>query len=369
MNTQLPKTMAAILLTGHGGLDKLDYVENYPIPEVDKNEVLIKVGACGLNNTDINTRTAWYSKKVSEGITDKGGQQGFSNADENEASWGNARLSFPRIQGADVCGQIVAVGSNVSSGRIAERVIVDPWLLGVGDWCDPNQSDFFGSECDGGYAQYTKIRSENALKINSDLSDAQLATFPCAYITAENLVARTHLRPGETVVISGASGGVGSAAIQLCKQRGATIIAISSASKASGLIELGASIVIDRNETNLEAAIVEAAKGPVDVALDVVGGTQFMPLINVLRQGGRYSSCGAIAGPTVEFDLRQLIYKDLQLTGATIVPPGTMARLVRLIENGKLKPMLASSFPLRQLADAQQVFMAKQHTGNIVVTL
>ena len=361
--------MAAVLLTGHGGLDKLEYVEDFPTPVADKGEVLIKVGACGLNNTDINTRTAWYSKKVTEGITNEGGKDGFSNADDREASWGNASLNFPRIQGADVAGRIVAVGSDVADKRIGERVIVDPWLLGFGDWCDPNQSGFFGSECDGGYAQFTKVRSENALKIQSELSDAQLATFPCAYITAENLVARTNLRPGETVVISGASGGVGSAAIQLCKHRGATIIAIASSSKAADLIELGASTVIDRNEQDLEAAIREFARGGVEVALDVVGGAMFMPLINVLRQGGRYSSSGAIAGPTVEFDLRQLIYKDLQMTGATIVPPGTMYRLVKLIESGKLKTMLASSFPLKDLAAAQQAFMAKKHIGNIVVTL
>ena len=368
MNTQIPKMMAAVLLTGHGGLDKLDYVEDYPTPVPDKGEVLIRVGACGLNNTDINTRTAWYSKKVTEGITDEGGKQGFDNVDESEASWGNTRLTFPRIQGADVAGRIVSVGSGVSQDRIGERVIVDPWLLGFGDWCDPEQSGFFGSECDGGYAEYTKVRSENALKIQSQLSDAQLATFPCAYVTAENLVARTNLRPGETVVISGASGGVGSAALQLCKYRGARVIAIASASKAQGLIELGASKVIDRNESDLEGSIAKAADGQIDVALDVVGGAMFIPLINALRQGGRYSSSGAIAGPTVEFDLRQLIYKDLQLTGATIVPPGTMARLVRLIENGKLQPMLALSFPLKDLAKAQQAFMAKKHTGNIVVT-
>ena len=99
MNTQIPNTMAAVLLTGHGGLDKLDYVEDYPTPVPDKGEVLIRVGACGLNNTDINTRTAWYSKKVTEGITDEGGKQGYGNVDESEASWGNTRLSFPRIQG------------------------------------------------------------------------------------------------------------------------------------------------------------------------------------------------------------------------------------------------------------------------------
>ena len=368
MNIQIPEKMRAVALTGHGGLDKLEYREDYPTPSPDQGEVLIEVGACGLNNTDINTRTAWYSKKVTEGITDDGGKGGYDEADESDGSWGSGKLTFPRIQGADVAGRIVAVGTGVDASRIGERVIIDPWLLGFGEWCDPNQSGYFGSECDGGYAQYTKVRTENALKIESGFSDAELATFPCAYSTAENLVARTNLQPGEIVVISGASGGVGCAAIQLCKLRGVKVIAIASKSKADGLLELGASAIIDRNESNLESAIREVAKGSVDVGLDVVGGNMFMPLINSLRQGGRYSSSGAIAGPTVEFDLRQLIYKDLQMTGATIVPPGTMARLVRLIENGDLKPMLAMSFPLKDLAKAQEAFMAKQHTGNIVVT-
>ena len=101
--------------------------------------------------------------------------------------------------------------------------------------------------------------------------------------------------------------------------------------------------------------------------LDVVGGNSFMPLINALRQGGRYSSSGAIAGPLVEFDLRQLVYKDLHLTGATIVPPGTMLRLVRLIEQDLLQPLLAHSFPLKDLGKAQEIFMQKQHVGNIVI--
>ena len=135
------------------------------------------------------------------------------------------------------------------------------------------------------------------------------------------------------------------------------------------LRSLGAEYVIDRNSTDLEADIREAAKGPADVALDVVGGSTFMPLINALRQGGRYSTSGCISGPMAEFDLRQLVYKDLQLTGATIVPPGTMARIVNLIEQGLLKPLLAKTFPLKELANAQEAFLAKNHVGNIVVTM
>ncbi len=364
-----PPTMRAVVLTGHGGLDKLAYREDWPTPAPGPGDVLIKVGACGLNNTDINTRTAWYSKTVTEGITDAGGKEGFAAADAATGSWSNKPVAFPRIQGADVAGRIVAVGPGVDPGRIGERVIVDPWLLGGGDWRDPANTDYFGSECDGGFADYAKVRAGNALTVETGLSDAELASFPCTLHTAETLVGRTNLQPGETVVIAGASGGVGTAAVQLCKLRGARVIGIASKPKADLVAELGADRVIDRDEPDLEAAIRAAAGGPVEVALDVVGGRMFMPLINALRQGGRYSSCGAISGPEVTFDLRQLVYKDLRLTGATITPPGTMARLVKLIERGRLRPMLAQVFPLRELAKAQEAFMAKRHVGNIVVTM
>ena len=368
-NVKIPETMRAVVLTGHGGLDKLDYREDWPTPRPADGEVLVQVGACGLNNTDINTRTAWYSKSVTEGITDAGGKGGFDNAEAETGSWGSASISFPRIQGADVAGRIAAVGKGIDSARIGERVLLDPWLLARGDWMDASRSMYFGSECDGGYAEYSCIRSENAVRIETSLSYAELATYPCAYTTAENLVSRSGLRPGESVVIAGASGGVGSAAIQLCRLRGARVIAIASPAKSEFLKQLGADQVIDRNTTGLEQAIADAAQSRIDVALDVVGGSMFMPLINSLRQGGRYSTSGSIAGPLVEFDLRQLVYRDLQLTGATIVPPGTMRRLVSLIEQGLLKPLLARSFPLEDLCKAQEMFMQKQHVGNIVVEI
>ncbi len=365
----LPKTMRAVVLTGHGGLDMLSYREDWPTPEAGPGEVVVKVGACGLNNTDINTRTAWYSKSVTQGITDEGGKSGFNEADATQGTWGSSAITFPRIQGADVAGTIAAVGDGVDEARLGERVMIDPWLLAVGQWQDAGASDYFGSECDGGYADYTKVRVENAIPVKSALSNAELATFPCAYTTAENLVARTHLQPGETVAIAGASGGVGSAAVQLCRLRGAKVIAIASAAKAELVTSLGAAAVVDRAEPDLDGALREAAAGPLDVALDVVGGATFMPLINALRQGGRYSTSGCIAGPMVEFDLRQLVYKDLALTGATIVPPGTMGRLVGLIEQGLLKPLLAEAYPLKELAKAQEAFMQKAHVGNIVVTM
>ena len=359
--------MKAVVLTGHGGLDRLEYREDWPIPEPGPGEVRIRVGACGLNNTDINTRTAWYSGSVTDGITRAGGHEGYDTADAATGSWSNARLAFPRIQGADAAGRICAVGEGVDPGRMGERVLVDPWLFGVGDRTGAADASYFGSEVDGGFAEYAVVPSGNAVAVDCPLSDAELATFPCAYGTAENLIGRTGLVRGETVVVAGASGGVGSAAVQLCRLRGARVIAITSADKAEPLRRLGADAVVDRRQGDVASAIRTAAGGEVDVALDVVGGSMFTALVSTLRHGGRYSTSGAISGPVVEFDLRQLVYRDLQLTGATIVPAGTMSRIVGLIEQGLLRPLLARTFPLKELAAAQRAFMEKRHVGNIVV--
>ncbi|MGC6485060.1 MAG: zinc-binding dehydrogenase [Candidatus Puniceispirillales bacterium] len=365
--TDIPKTMKAMVLHGHGGLDQLRWHEDWPCPQPAPGEVLIRVGACGINNTDINTRTAWYSDTVKEGISVEGGAKGFSDIKQDKASWSSRAIAFPRIQGADTAGVIVAVGDGVDRSRVGERVIVDGWLLPHGTWFDAARVDYYGSECDGGFAEYSTIRAANAIRIDSSLTDAELATFPCALMTAENLVARTGLQPGETAVVAGASGGVGGFAIQLARLRGARVIAIAGKAKHDAVTALGADAVIDRDHTDLEAAIREAAGGAPQVALDVVGGTMTAALLKALAHGGRYSSCGAIAGPMMEFDLRWLIYKDLQMTGATIVPPGTWDRLARLIENGDVKPALGKVFPLAELHAAQEAFIAKTYAGNIVV--
>ena len=360
-----PEKMRAMVLEGHGGLDQLVWHEDWPVPHPKPGEVLIRVAACGLNNTDINTRTAWYSKEVQSAIAE-GGAEGFADANDDSGSWSSNAMVFPRIQGADVTGHIAAVGEGVDQSRIGERILVDPWILNT-PWQNPDQAIYFGSECDGGFAEFTTIPSINALRIETDLTDAELATFPCAISTAENLVNRTGLKPGETVVIAGASGGVGSYACQLSRLRGAQVIALASAAKKEALLAMGVDHVIDRNSPQLMQEILDASKGQVDVALDVVGGSMTPILLEVLCQFGRYSSSGAIAGPMIDFDLRALVYKDLQMTGATIVPPGTMGRLVHLIERDLIKPTLAATFHLSQLHDAQEAFMAKAHSGNIVV--
>lgn len=362
--------MRAVVLTGHGGLDKLVCREDWPRPEPGPGEVLIRVNACGMNNTDINTRTAWYSKAVSSGTTSAGGSSGFAESQDDDASWGGAAITFPRIQGADVCGEVVAVGAGADEALVGKRVLIDTWLR---DWDDPMNLDrcgYYGSECDGGYADYTKVDRRNVHPVESDLNDIELASFATSYITAENMLRRANVAEGDRVLIPGASGGVGSALIQLVRRRGGLPIAMTSEDKMAAVNDFGAAAVLPRSPDSLADALVEASgHREVDVVADVVGGAIWPQLIAVLARGGRYTCAGAIAGPIVEFDLRSFYLRDLIFTGATIVPPDLFGKLVGYIERGEIKPLVAASYPLEKLREAQEEFLKKKHLGNIVINV
>ena len=273
MNSTIPATMHAVYLTGYGGLEKLEYRNDVPVPKPKADEVLIRVGACGMNNTDINTRTGWYSKSVSEGTTTAGGTSGFAAITADAATWGSSSVSFPRVQGADIAGHIVAVGEDVAQDRIGERVLVDAWVRNPKEPENRNLAGYVGSERDGGYAEYAAIPAVNAFRIESTLTDPELATFPCSYSTGEYMLTRARLSEGETILITGASGGVGSALIQLAKRRGAEVIAVAGATKLDVIRGLGADSVIPRDAPDLGAAVrVVAPGGEVDVVADIVGG-------------------------------------------------------------------------------------------------
>jgi len=354
------ETMAAVLLTGHGGLDKLQYREDVPVPTPGPEDVLIRVSAAGINNTDINTRTAWYSKSVATG-TDAGAEQGFGEIADADGSWSGTPLNFPRIQGADVCGHIVEVGGHVSPTRIGERVIVAT-LQGV-PGATPYQSITFGSECDGGFAQYTVARSAESYRVACDWSDAELASIPCAYSTAENLLHRARLGAGETVLITGASGGVGSAAVQLARRRGARVIAVAGRAKAEAVRALGADRVLPR-EVDL---LAEPGRESVQVVVDLVAGNGWPTLLEVLCRGGRYTTAGAIAGPLVNLDLRTLYLKDLSLLGCTWQPREVFHNLVSYIERGEIRPLVARTYPLAEIRQAQRDFLEKGFVGKLVL--
>jgi len=356
----LPDTMKAMVTMGHGDFDKLELHTDWPRPDPAKGEVLIHVKACGLNNTDINTRTGWYSKTVTTATTGTT----FDNVGEDDPAWGGTPITFPRIQGADICGYVVAVGADVDPARIGERVISDCWIRDPDALSDKNKTGYLGSEVDGGFAEYTVIPSRNAIAVTSNLSDAELATFSCSYSTAEGMLTRAHVTARDTVLVSGASGGVGGALVQLAKRRGAYVIALASQAKHADVAALGADIVLPRSPENLRAALGDAK---ITVVADIVGGAYWATMIDVLERGGRYTCSGAIAGPMVELDLRTLYLRDLTFTGSTVIDPEVMTNLVSYIEAGGIKPVLAASYPLEKLVEAQKAFIAKQHTGNLVV--
>jgi len=361
-----PTTMQAMVLTGHGELDKLVYHTDWPVPVVNSNEVLIKVGACGMNNTDVNTRSGWYSKEVTEATT--GGA--YEKVGEEDPTWGGAPVSFPRIQGADACGTVVDVGSSADQSLLGQRVITDNWLR---DWGQPMNYDstgYFGSECDGGFAGYTKIDYRNVGVIQSELSDAELATFSCSYTTAEGMLARANVSSDDTVLITGASGGVGSALIQLAKRRGATVVGLAAEAKHKALKALGADHLLPRSPVNIAEALTQCIGRPqVSVLADIVGGAAFPKLLDTLQRGGRYTCSGAIAGPIVELDLRTFYLRDLTLTGSTVVQPQIFRDVIGYIERGEIRPVLAATYPLKDFHAGQTAFIEKKHSGNIVVTL
>ncbi|MCY0149081.1 zinc-binding dehydrogenase [Hoeflea sp. G2-23] len=218
----------------------------------------------------------------------------------------------------------------------------------------------FGSECNGGFADYAVTGSSDAIRVESGLSDVELASFPCAFSTAEGMIQRCRLGT-ESVLITGASGGVGSAAIQLAKRRGAHVTALTTAAKAEELRALGADQTLDRD--------APLPGHGFDVVLDLVGGPRWPDLIDSLRNGGRYVTSGAIAGPIVELDLRTLYLRDLTLLGSTHQPANVFTDLVSYIEAGDIHPVLAATYPLAELRAAQSAFAGKTHVGKIGITV
>jgi NADPH:quinone reductase-like Zn-dependent oxidoreductase len=360
MPDEIPATMSAVLLTGHGGIEMLEYREDIAVPVPGADEVLIRVGGAGINNTDINTRTGWYSKAVT-GATESGGAAGFDKVDQADASWSGVPLQLPRIQGADCCGRIVAVGAEVDPARIGQRVIVRTMQChAVRD--QPFATVTLGSEFDGAFAQYMKTPSPEAYRIDCDWSDVEIASIPCAYSTAENMLHRSGCG-AERVLITGASGGVGSAAVQLAKRRGAEVVAVSGAVKADDVFALGADRVVDRDAD----LVTELGRDTIDLAVDLVAGPNWPKLLDVLCIGGRYVTSGAIAGPLVELDVRTLYLKDLTFFGCTYQEDAVFENLIGYIERGEIRPVVAKTYPLRDIGEAQRDFLAKRFTGKLVL--
>ena len=364
-DVDVPAVMRAALLLGTGGPEMLEVRDDVPVPSPGPGDVLVRVAACGMNNTDINTRVGWYSRAVTSATT----TEGFADADPDDSAWGRSGLSFPRIQGADICGIVVAAGKGADPGLVGRRVLVDPWLRDRDRPNDRELAGYLGSERDGGFAEFCTVPGENVYPVSVGLSDVELASFACSWSTAEHMLQRSGLGSGESIAVPGASGGVGSALVQLAKRRGARVVAIAGASKLAAVGDLGADGLVAREASDVVAAAVEANGGDFDVVADIVGGDSFGGWLEALRRGGCYVTSGAIAGPIVELDLRTLYLNDLQLQGATVYAPQVFADLVGYIERGEVRPVVGGVYPLEEIRAAQQAFGAKSHIGSLVLTV
>lgn len=354
MQKQIPATMHAVTLIGHGGFDKLVYRNDMVVPSPKPGEVLIEVTACGMNNTDVWVRQGAYGTEEDATAVSTWRRQGNT-------------LTFPRIQGTDTVGNIVAVGAGVSAARIGERVMVDFSIYNRED-DSLADIDYMGHGRDGGYAEYMTLPAANAHLVETDLTDVELATFCCAYLTGEHMLERAALKAGERVLVTGASGGVGSGIVQLARARGAIPYAVVGAGKEQALYDIGAEAVITRDSGDLVAAVERATDGkPIDVVADLVGGVIFNDLLRILRPEGRYTTAGAIAGPVVSLDLRTMYLKQLQLHGSSQGRRSDFKTIIRYIEQGKIKPLVGGVYPLSDFHRAQTDFMAKHFVGKLVV--
>ncbi len=352
-------TMKAVVTTGNGGYDRLHY-RDVPIPEPGAGEVLLQVLAAGVNNTEINTRLGWYSSTVTTGTSDQAAAAEQAATAKADGGW-DAATPFPFIQGTDCCGRVVAVGRGGDQRIIGTRVLVRPCMRPLG--FQSMENVWMASDFDGAFAQFVKVPAAEIFPVQCAWSDAELGSIPCAYGTAENMLHRARLLRGEHVLVAGASGGVGSAVVQLAKRRGALVTAIAAWAKMEQVRSIGADRVIDR------AADIAASLGEksVDLVVDNVAGPAFPGLLRVLRRGGRYVSSGAIGGPLVELDMRTFYLRDLTLIGCTAWDEPVFPNLMRYLERGEIRPLVAKTFPLERIADAQREFLEKQHVGNFVL--
>ena len=350
----VPKSMKAMLLTGHGGPDKLQIAADWPVPEAGLDEVLVRVGACGINNTDIWVREGAY---------------GSPDDPDQVASFGDSPLKFPLVQGADIAGVIAATGDNVDPGRIGERVMVDFGIYaGHGD--DIPSHDYIGSGRPGGFAEYVGVPAENAHVVDTNLTDAELATFCCAYVTGEHMLRRARVAAGERVLVTGASGGVGSGVVQLCRARGAIPYAVVGPGKEEAVKHIGAEDTVTRDQGSLIDAVATMMRGKtVDVVVDTVSGPMLPDLLEILRPQGRYATCGAMGGPIVEIDMRRVYLKNLELHGATQGTRRDFAVVRDYVLAGAIKPLLAGTYPLSELGRAQEEFNKKNFVGKLVVKI
>ena len=342
--------MYSQLLLKHGDRYSYQYTR-LEIPDVLSNQVLIRVLACGINNTDIWTREGLYG---------------------DDSGW-NPSFKFPIIQGADIVGIIEEIGDEVDNTLLQKRVIVYPVISNNVLKCDIDEitrCKYLGSEVNGGYSTYCVVPKNNIVIIPEEckLTNIELASFPTAYMTALHMINISNIKTDDNCLVTGTSGGVGLALLQLLKLRSVKIVGISSNSKVAKLSEMTGCDIISRTKKSFMTIEKELLNyGYYDKVYDVVAGDYVNLLINVLKNNGTYVCSGAIGGRNPEIFWPNFYLKHIKMLGSMLATYDEFKELTNLIFSGKLQPNVFKSFKLKDLSKAHELFESKCFIGKIVL--
>jgi NADPH:quinone reductase-like Zn-dependent oxidoreductase len=353
--------MRAVRLHGHGGVEMLQH-EIVPAPDTGEDDVLVRVSYCGLNHSDLNLRRGTF--------------YGFQT-EAGPVGWRQTPVRFPLIPGSDVAGRVARVGSRVSGLQEGDPVVLYPYiactacpacLRGADHLCP--SVEYLGSERDGGYAEYVAVPARTAYLLPSGVTFEQAAALPVNFLTAWHMViTRGHLRPGESVMITGASGGVGSACVQIAKLIGARVLAVvGSQRKAARVIEMGADAAAVTGQEDLPAVAREfSGRDGLDMAVEVVGAATWSTSVGALRPEGRLVVCGAASGAHVEIDLKQIYLNNLSVIGSTMGSPAEFEHVLGLLGAGAIRPVVDQIYPLAEACEAQRRLENREQFGKVLL--
>jgi NADPH:quinone reductase-like Zn-dependent oxidoreductase len=332
-------------------MEVVQVVDDLPVPEPGEGEVRIQVKAAALNRLDLWVRLGWPGLK----------------------------LNMPHITCADGAGIVDKVGAGVTQFKPGDRVCIDPTIVDPDDQAlmtgleNQARIHLLGETVPGVASEYTVLPQRNLMKIPDHVGFNEAAAAGLVYVTAwHSLITRGALRPGETVLIVGAGGGVNSASIQIAKLAGAKVTVVgSTAEKCAKAHELGADVTVNRQETPewSKALYKLTNKRGFDVVVDNVGTDTFMDSIRSTRIGGRLLVVGGTSGPFVEIDLRQIFFRHLSIIGSTMGPHQDFIRVMNLVFDGALKPVIGAVLPLEKVREAQEMLANFEVFGKIVLEI
>jgi len=332
--------MKAIVFDEHGDIDVLAY-RDIDTPELQPGEARIAVRACSLNYHDVFTRRGMPGIKV----------------------------PLPGIPGCDAAGQVAELGPDVEGWSVGDRVLVDP--------VNRVKGGLMGETMHGGLAEYCLVAARQPVRMPDEVSFEQAAALPVAYGTAHRMMFENGgVAAGERVLVLGASGGVGSCCVLLAKLIGAEVVACGSTpEKLEALKSWGADHVIDYTETRFEREIWKLYEKPhrrrftggVDMVVNFTGGDTWVPSMKALKRGGRLMTCGATAGYDPNTDLRYIWTFELKVLGSNSWAPEDLTRLMALIQEGKLEPVIDCVLPLEETREGVRRLRDREVIGKIII--